>query len=182
MIKKMLKKLRRAWKWYIKGDYHCDKCPYCWSDWNYLEGDGDCGCYIRGDLWDTCRLIPPIRFLIGWPRKKVTQYWEGHAYDGMGEWYEQLVERENAYAESIKILLKETELYQRDCDGKLMPICKADLLEIFSFGSGPFGEAFRYYEDHAHPVVGDPPLKKQWKDLLRKTWNKFADHFRPYFS
>lgn len=182
MIKNLLKKLRRAYKWYIKGDYHCDHCPYCWSDWSSYVGDGDCGCYIRGDLWDTCRLIPPIRFLIGWPRKKKTLYWESHAYDGMGDWYEQQVERETAYSKSLEILLKDIELYQRDCEGKLMPVCKAALIERYCFGVGPFYEAHRYYEDHAHPIVGDPPLKQQWKELLRKTWNKFADHFRPYFS
>lgn len=182
MFDKLKKKLRRAWKWYIKGDYHCDKCPYCWSDWSSYTGDGDCGCYIRGDLWDTCRLIPPIRFLIGWPRKKQALYWEDHQYDGMGEWYEQQVEKETAYSESLEILLKGIELYRRDCEGKLMPVCKAALCERYCFGSGPFYEAYRYYEDHAHPIVGEPPLKQQWKDLLCKTWNKFADKFRPYFS
>ena len=181
MFERLRKKLRRAWKWYVKGDYHCDKCPYCWEEWTY-EGDGDCGCYIRGELWDTCRLIPPIRFLIGWPRKKQAQYWEGHAYDGMGEWYEKEAEKQDAFKESIKILLNEIELYTRDWDGKLMPICKADLVETFTFGSGQFYEAYSYYEDHAHPIVGEPSLKQQWKDLLRKTWNKFADKFRPYFS
>lgn len=181
-MKKLIKRLRRAWKWYIKGDYHCDRCPYCWSDWSSYTGDGDCGCYIRGELWDTCRLIPPVRFLIGWPRKKQALYGEAHAYDGMGEWYEQECEKQTAYSKSIEILLKDIELYKRDYEGKLMPVCKAALIERYCFGSGPFYEAYSYYEDHAHPVTSDPPLKQQWKELLRKTWNKFADHFRPYFS
>lgn len=178
-INRLRKWLKTRWKWYVLGYYHCEHCPYCWADYSY-EGDCDCGCYIRGELYDTCRLIPPIRFLIGWPRKKHTQYWEYHAYDDMGEWYEQLVEREEAYAESIKILLKQIELYQRDYDWKLMPICKADLLEIFHFGSGPFAEAFHYYEDHAHPpkVV---PLKQRWKELIRLTWKHLVyDHIAPY--
>lgn len=177
----MKKKLRRAWKWYIKGDYHCDHCPYCWADYSY-DGDCDCGCYIRGELWDTCRLIPPIRFLIGWPRKKCHQYFEAHAYDGMAEWCENEDKKRTAYAESIKIFLRNTELYRRDFDGKLYPLCKAEETQIHDFGVSQFSDAYHYYEDHAHPVVGDPPLKQQWKDLLRKTWNKFADHFRPYFS
>lgn len=179
-MKKLINKIRRAWKWYIKGYYHCDHCPYCWAEYSY-EGDGDCGCYIRGDLWDTCRLIPPIRFLLGWPRKKQTLYREAHAYDDMGEWYEQQDERQRAYSKSLEIILKEIELYKRDCDGKLMPVCKAALIERYCFGSGPFYEAYRYYEDHAHPVVCEPPIKQQWKDLLHKTLDEFADYFRPYF-
>ena len=179
MFNKLIKKLRRAYKWYIKGDYHCDHCPYCWSDWNYYEGDGDCGCYIRGDLWDTCRLIPPIRFLIGWPRMKRAQYWEGHQYDGYGEFYEQYEKELDAYSESVKILLEGLELYRRDYEGKLVPVCKANIFD--RFGPNSFYTAHEHYESKAHPVV-HIPIKQQWKDLLRKTCNKLADHFRPYFS
>lgn len=179
-MKKLIKKLGRAWKWYIKGYYHCDHCPYCWEEYSY-EGDCDCGCYIRGELWDTCRLIPPIRFLVGWGRKKCAQYWEAHAWDGMADWYEKEEMKKDAYSDSIKILLEHIELYQRDFEGNLEPVCKYELVDIFNFGAGKINDAYRFYEDTAHPVVGDPPLKQQWKDLLRKTWGKFADHFRPYF-
>lgn len=180
-MKKLFKRLGRAWKWYIEGYYHCDHCPYCWSEYSY-EDDGDCGCYIRGELWDTCRLIPPIRFLIGWPRKKRAEYAYAHEYDGVSEWYEQQQERENAYAESVKLLLNGIELYHRGVEGDLIPVCKVDLLWLSDFKYGNFGEAYRYYEDHAHPITGDPPLSQQWTDLLRKTWKKFADKFRPYFE
>ena len=74
--------------WYVYGHYHCDKCPMCWAEWSY-EGDGDCGCYIYGDLRDSCRLLPPFRWLRGWHRKKRALYWEAHQYDGMAEWYQQ---------------------------------------------------------------------------------------------
>ena len=62
------KKKSKAIEWYIRGEYHCDKCPFCFGG-EYLPGCDDyedAGCYIFGDLRDTCRLIPPIRFILGW--------------------------------------------------------------------------------------------------------------------
>ena len=178
-LNRLCKRIKIWWKWYVLGYYHCDKCPYCWSEYSY-EGDGDCGCYIRGDLWDTCRLLPPFRFLIGWPRKRQYQYHEAHAYDGIGDFWEQQVQREKAYAESVKILLQGHEIYRRDFDGKLIPVCKADLLWIDECSYGFFGDALRYYEDKAHPVIF-VPLKQRWKELIRDTWKKeFYERIVPY--
>lgn len=167
------------WNWYVKGHYHCDHCPYCWEDWS-CEGDCDCGCYIKGDLYDTCRLIPPFRTIVGWPKMRYAQYWEGHAYDGMADWYEENIHRQEVFAESVNILLRKTELCRRDSEGKLFPICKADLSEAYTFVNGEFFEAFTHYEDHAHPykVI---PLKQQWKDLIRLTWKqKVYEKIAPY--
>lgn len=66
--------------YYIKGEYHCDKCPFCWGG-EYMPGCDDyddAGCYIFGDLRDTCRLIPPIRFILGWGRRKRAEYFRAH--------------------------------------------------------------------------------------------------------
>ena len=175
-LRRKWKWLKTRWKWYVLGYYHCDHCPYCWSEYSY-EGDGDCGCYIRGELWDTCRLLPPFRFLIGWPRKRQWEYHEDHAWDGIGEWYELNAEREDHYAKSVLILLKEMELYQRDLDGKMIPVCKAELADRLC---GMLTDAFHYYEDHAHPpkVV---PLKQRWKETIRLTWKHLVyDHIAPY--
>ena len=64
--KNIWRRIKTLWKWYVLGYYHCDKCPFCWEERGYE--DCDCGCYIRGDIRDTCRLIEPFRTLIGWPR------------------------------------------------------------------------------------------------------------------
>lgn len=182
-MKKRLNRLwewiKTRWKWYVLGYYHCDQCPYSWSEYSY-EGDGDCGCYIKGELWDTCRLLPPFRFLIGWPRKRQFEYHEAHAWDGIGDWYEENAEREEHYAKSVLILLKEMELYQRDCEGKMIPVCKADLVGLLEYGCGQIGEAYRYYEDHAHPVKV-VPLKERWKETIKLTWKHLVyDHIAPY--
>ena len=177
-IKRIWKRLKNRWEWYVLGYYHCDHCPYCWVEQGYE--DCDCGCYIKGEIQDTCRLLPPFRAIIGWPRKRQHEYYEAHAWDGIGEWYELNAEREEHYAKSVLILLKETELYQRDCDGTMIPICKAALVDLLPVGCGQISEAFRYYEDHAHPpkVV---PLKQRWKETIKLTWKHLVyDHIAPY--
>lgn len=45
-----MKKIDRieAVDYYIKGEYHCDKCPFCWGG-EYMPGCDDyddAGCYI----------------------------------------------------------------------------------------------------------------------------------------
>lgn len=170
----MKNKLKSACDRYIRGCYHCDSCPMCWSDWSSYLGDGDAGCYIYGDLRDTCRLIPPIRFLIGWPKKKKAQYAEDHSYDGIGEWYEQQQHQENTMREAILIALNGSEVCWRDHKGKLMPICKLDAMEL------GLNSAMRHYEDTCHPVI-HTSLKEDWKKVLKRTWNAFLEPFRPYF-
>ena len=83
---------------YILGEYHCDTCPYGWEDW-YYEGDCDCGCYIFGDIRDSCRLIPPLRALIGWPRRKKSRYYASHQYDGFADFCEKDMQLQEKFDE-----------------------------------------------------------------------------------
>lgn len=84
---KMPEHLKNFIDWYIKGYYHCDHCPYSWEE-RGLE-DGDAGCYIKGEICDTCRLIQPFKGIIGRMRKNRYEYWESKRYEGYGEWYEE---------------------------------------------------------------------------------------------
>lgn len=160
---------------YIKGCYHCDTCPMCWSDWSY-EGDCDAGCYIFGDdLRDTCRLIPPLRWLIGWPKKKYQQYWNAHQYDDCGEYFEKVVEQDLAMESLLRESLRGYEIYSRDwTTGELIPQCKDEWV-----CSNMANIRFEY-EQKCHPYTYTP-LKKEWKNVLSRTWNAFWDIFRPYF-
>lgn len=169
-MNKIVGKLKKWFEWYVKGYYHCDKCPFSWEERNY-DGDADAGCYIRGDLWDTCRLLPPFRFLIGWPRRRVTRYWEVHAYDDIGEWYEQEVGREEAMTKVVMDLLDGREVCSRDENGELDPLPAP--YEMFL----DFLKATRDYEDKCHPPKS---LRQEWEDLLVKTWKRFSNKFRPY--
>lgn len=172
MLELLKKKANRFVAWYIKGKYHCDQCPYCWVN-RYEDGDCDCGCYIKGDIQDTCRLLPPFRFLLGWPRKRKILYWESHANDGAEEWYEDLEMRQSAMKKAIIQALDGYELYCRD-NSKLRAVSK----EIGLSDSAMYF-AVTCYENACHPV-GKPRLRDQWKAVLKNTWNAFADKFRPY--
>lgn len=160
--------IKTRWDWYVKGYYHCDECPYSWSEMNYYEGDGDCGCYIHGEIWDTCRLIEPFRSMIGWPRKRINQYWEAHQYDGFDAYYEDVIQKELAFEEAIEILLKDRYVCWKNSEGNLVPLEKDQVVNEFRFSS--FHEALDHYEEKAHPIQLAPKLKNQWKELIKETW------------
>ena len=173
-----MEKLNKKWKVfvdrYIRGCYHCDSCPMCWSEYSY-EGDGDAGCYLFGELRDTCRLLPPFRFLMGWPKLRKAQYWDQHQYDDCGEFWDQVISQDLAMEEILKDALAGYEICMRSLeDGSLLPSCKAAWLELHLAN-------IRYgYEQKCHPYIYTP-LKKEWKKVIVRTWNAFLDIFRPYF-
>lgn len=166
-------------KWiaqYVYGKYHCDTCPMCWSDWSSYLGDGDAGCYIHGDLRDSCRLLPPFRWLLGWGKKRKALYHESHMYDGCDEWFEQVVAQDIAMEKALLKALRSYELVWRDLDGNLLPgACKAEFVQ------NNVRDICREYEEEAHPVL-TPTLKEEWKHVLKRTWDQIADRFRPYFG
>lgn len=182
----MGKQVPQWWRWYIKGEYHCEHCPYCWSDFNY-DGDGNCGCYIRGDLYDTCRLVPPIRFLLGWARKKKASYWEEHQYDGIGEYYQQMTDQDEILGKLLLNMLENFDLfYQPQSNEWLDEAAKRQKSQPIPIDKQEFvRERVRSlrmeYEDKAHPVE-HIAISKEWKILIKKTWNCFLDVFRPYFN
>lgn len=158
---------------YIYGHYHCDKCPMCWSDYSYECGDGDCGCYIFGERRDSCRLIPPFRHLVGWHRKRKAEYFAAHQYDGMADYYEELYRKQECMRKAIKKGLHGYELIHRDMEGKPIPVCTEEFLEMQSDG------VFYEYEGKAYPF-NPTTLREEWGKFLRKTWDAFANHFRPF--
>ena len=148
--------------WYVYGHYHCDKCPFCWAEWSY-EGDGDCGCYIYGDLRESCRLLPPFKWLRGWHRKKRALYWEAHQYDGMAEWYQQCQINEKAM---VAALLDTFQTYDITYDGLEGKVTVPDKKEFFWERASSI---CAQYEEQAHPVE-HPSLGTRWKRLLKETW------------
>ena len=166
----MCNKLKRFWNYYVKGNYHCDTCPYCWEERGYE--DADAGCYIYGDLRDSCRLLPPFRFLIGWGRRKKAQYLMNHEYDGYVEFIEEREKQESYVEKAMKewldhngyvIALNTNDDTRLDVDKFSDIYCLSDSMrDIFS------------------PVKYEP-LKKRWGKLLKDTWQRFLMIFKPYF-
>lgn len=146
-------KLKTIWKWYICGYYHCDKCKYSWEERSY-EGDADAGCYIRGDIYDICRLIPPFKNIVGWFAKRKYEYWEGHRYDGVSEWYEDEERKERV----IEKVLKECGMEREPSE--LSTAIAVELLEYES-------------KNRKEPV-------NPWKAALKYTVDKRFRWLKPY--
>lgn len=147
-------RLQIFYKWYIKGEYHCEYCPFSWEE-RGLE-DADAGCYFFNDLRDTCRLLPPIRFLVGWARRKRAIYYQNHEYDDFGDWYD----KERQKEEAMKTLLV-----------KYFPDDKARIA---------VAKGISYEAEDIFVPVKYKPLRTRWKELVKDTWDAFLMIFIPY--
>lgn len=157
---------------YVKGEYHCDQCPYCWVDYGY--DDADAGCYIYGELRDTCRLLPPFRAAIGGIRKKKDHYYQNHQYDGMGEWYLEQEGRQKKFDELIASAFDRRRL-EVSYKGSAQSIPSEKIPYIL--------ETWRIlsdYEEFAHPIISKS-VKEKWKDALMSTVRWFGNKIKPYF-
>lgn len=173
----MKNKLSRFWRYYIKGDYHCDNCPYCLEECGYE--DPDAGCYIFGELRDSCRLLPPFRFLIGWPRRKKCRYLMNHEYDDYEEFIDKRTEDEfNVHAALSKYLKKHGYI--------VLKACNIDMPEEITPLIVPPQDFDQMYTlaDDMRDIFRQPiePLKTRWKNLIKSTWERFVLIFKPYFD
>lgn len=167
---KMPEHLKNFIDWYIKGYYHCDQCPYSWEE-REIEGDADAGCYIKGEICGTCRLIQPFKGMIGRMRKNRYEYWESKRYEGYGEWYDEEEKRQEAFNNILEEFCEECEscrLRGNACESK------HDCIQRVGY------ELRNKYEKAAHPVV-IKPLKVRWKELIGETARAIADRFKQYF-
>lgn len=171
-----MSKISKFIDYYIKGKYHCDKCPCCWGG-GYNAGCDDyddCGCYIKGDIQDTCRLLPPFRFLLGYFKKKKSKYYFNHQYDDLIEFYEQDEKKQGEFSNLLSKFLKGYELCWKDQNGTYNPINTE--MHI--------AQEWRHirsdYDDFAHPIK-HIPLKTQWENSVKNTFKHIINVIKPYF-
>lgn len=164
-------KVKRFWKWYIQGEYHCDQCPYCWDDASPAMEDCDCGCYIFGDLRDSCRLLPPFRFLLGWGRKRKAEYSAAHEWDDYASWMQEIEGKEAAFYTALRAFVQEVELTSKTTGSPCDP---SELIEANGYS------LFYQYEDRAHPFQPKPTLKQQWSAVFRATGDAAKEQIRPF--
>lgn len=179
-MEKIKKIIQRFIRWYILGYYHCDKCPYCWAEWNF-EGDGDCGCYIKGDIQDSCRLLPPFRFLFGYFKKKKSQYYFNHQYDGFVECYEEYDKQIDCMTKLLnQYVFDEDELYTKNYKGEFVQVGEIHNHNISFNTHCAVMNIINDYEATIHPVE-HKKLKQKWKELIKETLDSFISIFKPYF-
>lgn len=174
---KFILRMKRAIEWYIKGNYHCDKCPFCWGG-EYCPGCDDyddAGCYIRGDLYDACRLIPPVRFILGWGKRKKARYYDNHEYDDFGEFYEKEEANRAEFERLLSEWLNGYEIVWRGNDGENHPIDKRLHIQL---------EAWRIrdgYDEFAHPFQPKKSIASLWASVIKETCHRLVMVFKPYF-
>lgn len=167
----------RIWHWYIKGEYHCDKCPYGWDEKTSYEYDEwDAGCYIKGDIHDTCRILPPFRWIVGSLRKKKYEYYKAHEYDDFPEWHEKQEAREEKMIELLDEFLKDLVLCHKDVEGNYYPINKEEHIRY-----ADYRVRYGYEEFLAKQNAEENPPQNPWKQAIVWTWKKFIGFFKPYF-
>lgn len=167
-------KMKKFIDYYIKGEYHCDTCPYSWDDVDYWGECNDCGCYIKGDICDTCRLLPPFRMIIGSIKKKQYMHFQEHRYDDFVEWFAIKDKREFALRGILEEKLKDFELKCKSGDGTLFTIPTEDVLNSI------IAETCDEYEDIVHPVEKES-LKSLWGKAFKETISRirrFRINFR----
>lgn len=167
-------KFKDFWNWYVRGEYHCDHCPYSWEE----RGCEDCdaGCYIKGELYDTCRLLPPFRAIIGKLRKNKYEYFREHEYDGCGEDYEKTLGCENKITELILSSLVDYDLIYPGAKGYNII---ADKERVFRENAS---RIYYEYEEYAHPFTERETLGELWRKALKATWDASFGKLRPYFG
>lgn len=159
-------KLWEIWHWYIKGEYHCDKCPYSWEERG--EEDADAGCLLSkdGELRDTCRYIrnPISRMIVN---GKIND--RDREYDGWKDYIEQY--------EICKQIITETK-------------------KKIENGEWVHDNIRRFYEGHEHDAIDimmdmvekykakvypHRTPKEKLKDAFREWKKEFAwKHFKRY--
>lgn len=163
---------------WIKHGSDCEKCKWMWETC-YSNEDGteyDCGCWIKGVNYDDtyCRLVNPVKFIVGCCCKKKTEYWEEHQYDECLEWYEKDQKNDEALLVILNQYLGKYDFYVKHGE----EFNKVDLNKLL-------GNEVTWirsdYEEVSHPIV-HKSIATEWKELIIKTWNAFLDKFRPYFS
>ncbi len=173
----MKHKLSRFWRYYILGRYHCHNCPYSWEKRGYE--DADAGCYIFGELRDSCRLLPPFRFLIGWPMRKKYRYLMNHEYDDYEEFISERDDQEFHVHSSLAKYLKKhgyivLKAWNIDLPEEVTPLIvpPEDLDQMYTLA------------DDMRDIFTPPfePLKTRWKNLIKATWKRFMMIFKPYFD
>lgn len=168
----------RIWHWYIKGEYHCDKCPYSWEEQtSYEDNEWDAGCFIKGDICDTCRLLPPFRWVVGTLRKKKAEYYRNHQYDGMGEWYEAEEAKREKLVELVnRHIVSGCELCWKNEGGEYIPINTSATIRQASWRVCTEFERFLEKQESNRT-----PQRNPWVKALLWSWQGFAKFFKPYF-
>lgn len=179
-MKKFWKRVKascnRAWRYYVKGEYHCDHCPFSWEERSY--DDVDCGCYIFSDLQGSCRLIPPVRFLLGWGKRRKQQYWEAHMWDDAEQYYTEQDLRYSRFEEGFDSVFDGYKITLAD-ENAPKPSSPEDEARMSEMLKDHCKEALFQMAEYVFSET-EPSLKDLWEEAFAETGRRLRNKVVPY--
>ena len=159
-------KLWEIWHWYIKGEYHCDKCPYSWEERGEEDADAGCLLFKDGELRDTCRYIrnPVSRMIVNGKlndRDRAYDCWSDYGKEH--EIYEKI--QRDLFVESKEECINFSEyVYPRYCNKYDVQNLIEDIIELYK----------KYAHQHRTPW-------QKLKNAFAEWWKDFTyKHFKRY--
>lgn len=135
-------------------NHDCETCPLSWEDRGYEGECYDCGCVVYGDLYGDkliCHFPDFIKRMIRKSADKKADKDMAHAYEGMGEWYEEEQRKDAAFRQAMEeCILKnkygeELILCTEDKDGKRW---KVEINEEYSLARMRYEEILEGGDNH----------------------------------
>ena len=153
----------------------CENCKY-FVDTSMTTQEGteyDGFCLIKGsDIDSCCKLIPPLRHLLGWIGTKRQDY----DYERQDVEYVKYSIKQQAETDKLEGLIKDYvyngDLYIKYSGGKIIPIDPNTFFDSIY-------DVKREYDDFAHPTIRKT-LRQEWRELILKTLNKWIDPLKPF--
>lgn len=142
--------------------FHCERTSYEYEEY-------DCGCAIKGDAYEDGRCRVP-RF-VRWIMSRRAQYYENHQYDGIGEFYEELEQKNEKCREAIKKAFGGYVLCIKFPDGTLHE-CNTEA--IFE------SEAWSVRDACEPEFTLSPTLSKRWSQILYDTAMFIPRKIKPF--
>lgn len=132
--------------------HDCETCPLSWEDRGYEGECYDCGCDVYGDLYGDkliCHFPDFIKRMIQKSADKKLEKDMAHAYEGMGEYFEEEQRKDAAFRQAVEeCILKnrygeELILYREDIAGNRY---KVEINEEYSLARMRYEEVLEEME------------------------------------
>lgn len=105
--------------------HDCETCPLSWEDRGYEGECYDCGCIVYDDLYGDkliCHFPEFIKRMIRKSADKKADKDMEHAYEGIGEWYEEEQRKDAAFRQAVE------ECILKNRYGEELILCREDIV------------------------------------------------------
>ena len=123
-------------------------------------------------------MIPPIRYILGYCRRKKYEYFREHEYDDFPEWCEKYEAEKDKFNDCFKrIILDHYYLTYKNSNGESFgnPIPADRFLEFDEI------DLFRYECADIFREPVEVSIKARWKSLIKDIWKNLLENLSHIF-